>query len=669
MDNEHIPETNAERFETFESDPTISFDREELTGLARSVTRTRHRRQLLAAGAATLAAVALLIGCLPNDPKQQESPTVAVDGVGAAAELVGVDVADAAEPAGDAMDDSDAMEDGVDEPSPFPGDSDSPQPQPDPDPDPGDDGGSDSDELDPVPPPEPQPCDALPADGSSLLVGPDPLVLADGQYEGSLTIRNCSDGDVDWTGSTKPSVALATAADTVLPGEVDDLSFVIDDEAWEAGAIDFKIKVYEDGHSHYVDVHAFRPTLGKDAVADVDLTAGAGAGGCADQCIRKALLRQNLTSPNLSLDVETTTEATVRVWVSTHAPVVADGVPEFPGVSSIDTSPVGVTEWTADLSPLDASTKYFIIVSATDINEHTAYRTGSFTTIEPIDTGGDLQVPGDSAGCSVQCITSALLTPGDDYSQRHLSMTTHTPAMMQMSASTDAPMYDDGVPSFEHSDAWANSGLEYTTEWETTLTDLAGDTTYHVIARATDAEGRTSYRVGQIHTAAAPTYDVLFSVVSIHVLYDGDKGGNDGELSFRWRVGDTEAGTRGEQDIAAGSTVAFPAAASDFWVADVGGFLPTVYVAGFERDPDGLVEFNTCPAGTPDSDGWNETCDSKWNVASSGLVSVDSVDGLPLCTDLGASESWAGLRCMQLDTPEVNGGYPTFSVLVAVQAS
>jgi hypothetical protein len=225
------------------------------------------------------------------------------------------------------------------------------------------------------------------------------------------------------------------------------------------------------------------------------------------------------------------------------------------------------------------------------------------------------------------------------------------------------------VPSFEHADAWANSGLEYTTEWETTLTGLAGDTTYHVIAQATDAEGRTSYRVGQIHTADAPTYDVLFSVVSIHVLYDGDKGGNDGELSFRWRVGDTDAGSRGEHDLADGSTVTFPRSASDFWVADVGGFLPTVYVAGFERDPDGLVEFNTCPAGTPESNGWNETCDAKWNVATSGIVAVGDVEGLPLCTDLGASADWAGKRCMQLDTPEVSGGYPTFTVLVAVQAS
>lgn len=659
MDNDHIPEFH-------DSDPTIAFDHDELsglTGLAGTDRRVRRRRQLLAAGAATLAAAALLIGCLPSDePSNGPDPAAGAP----AMELMGAGaaVADAAAPVEPA---AASTEEDLDEPSPFPGDGGASPPQPEPDPDDGDGSGSDSDELDPVPPPEPQPCDALPADGSSLLVGPDPLVLADGQYDGTLTIRNCSDGDVDWAGSTKPSVALATSGDTVLPGEVADLLFVIDDEAWGPGAIDFKIKVYEDGHSHYVDVHAFRPTWGKDAVADVDLTAGAGAGGCADQCIRKALLRKNLTTPNLSLDVETTTEASIRVAVSTQAPVVANGVPAFPGVSPIDTSPVGITEWTADLSPLEASTKYFIIVSATDINEHTAYRTGSFTTIEPIDTSGDLQPPDGPAGCSVQCITSALLSAGDDYSERELSMTTNTPAQMQLSASTEAPTYADGVPSFDHADAWANSGLEYTTDWATTLTGLAADTTYHVIAQATDAEGRTSYRVGQVHTAAAPTYDVLFSVVSIHVLYDGDHGSNDGELSFRWRVGDAEAGTRGEHKVADGSTITFPEGASHYWVADVAGFMPTVYVAGFERDPDGLVEFNTCPAGTPDSDGWNETCDAKWNVASSGLVTVDAVEGLALCTDLGAGENWAGRRCMELETPEVNGGYPKFTVLVAVQ--
>ncbi|MGI9644501.1 MAG: hypothetical protein ACR2O6_04245 [Ilumatobacteraceae bacterium] len=575
------------------------------------------------------------------------------------AETGDVPTGDEAEDANDLLDDSD------DQPDPEP-----PAPQPDP-PDAEDDADNPVD-LDPVPQPEaePHPCDSLTPDGSSLVVGPDPLVLDDGDLDGSLFIVNCSDGDIDWTAATKPSVSLDDDGANLLPGEFAELDFDIDADAWDPGAIDFKIKVSEPGHNHYIDIHAFRPLVGSDVVAgNGTLTAGQGAGGCNNQCIQSALLVPNFTSPNLGLDITTNTPAKIRTWVSTQGPVFNDDVPSFPGVAPIDTSLPGATQHHAVLSPLQAGTDYHIIVSATDEFDHTSYRVGEFTTITPVDNPGDFVLPGDPPGCSNQCITKAHLTAGDDFSEKHLSIASHTAAQFQVSIADEAPVWNDGIPGFADTDLWVPSGLEFITEWETDLVPLEASTTYHIVVRAEDAFGNVDYRAGQFQTAAAPTYDVIFTNLGIDVDYDGDKNANRGELRFAWRVGDGHAGNRSEDKISSGDRVHFSASNSTFVAHDVVEFVPTVFVAGFERDPDGKVEFCTMGTGTPSDNGSNDDCDVVWSVAASGIYTLDSLTGLPTCAGLGYDAAFDGHLCMTLTTGDTNGGRPEFTSHVAVQVT
>lgn len=526
-------------------------------------------------------------------------------------------------------------------------------------------------DLEPVPEDAPQPvnpCDELVADGSSLVVGPDPLVLDESNYEGSLTIVNCSDGDIDWTAKTKPSVSLATPGANLLPGETAELPFTIDSDAWGPGAIEFKIKVSEPGHNHYVDVHAYRPLVGSDLVGGSgNLSGGQGVGGCTNQCIVSAVLKPNFSSPSLALEITTNTRARIITYVSTQPPVGDDGAPNFPGMEPIDVSPVGVTNHLADLSPLAAGTKYYIIVSATDINEHTSYRSGSFTTITPVENPDDFQLPGGPPGCANQCITSAVVTAGADHTSKHLEITSHTAAQFQVFVSDEAPQWNGNVPSFADTDVWVPSGLEYITQWETNLEGLEQSTTYHIIVQAIDANAHVSYRVGQFHTPAPPTYDVMFTVLGIHVDQDGDHGGNAGELRFAWRVGDEQVGHSGESDIDTGDWGSIPRSVESHIAHDVTDWLPTVYVSATERDPDGLIEFCSYGLGAATYQGSSADCDTVWSVAGSGIVGIDSIDGLPLCTDFGFSAAYNGRHCMVLETGHVGGGYPEITAYVAVQ--
>lgn len=535
-----------------------------------------------------------------------------------------------------------------------------PAPAPEPEPD------GEPVELDPVGDPAPTgPCAALAANGSSLVVGPDPLVLDAGKLSGALTVVNCGNAIINWTASTKPSVSLGVAAGSTSPGQSANLPFTIESDEWEPGAVDFSIKVSEPGHNHYVDVHAFRPTFGKDVVGgNGSLSGGPDAGGCANQCITKALLQPNMSTPNVSLDIATNTPAKIRVWVSKNAPNVANNVPSFPGnPAPMATSAANVKSYLAKLAPLSAATKYHVIVKATDANDKSSYRTGSFTTIDPVKPG-NLAEPGGPSGCATQCITTALVSAGGDHTVKHLKVVTHTAARMQVRASTAAPKYTNGAPGFEKSDVWVNSGLEYKTSWDTDLTGLAGSTKYHVIVQATDNKDRTSYRVGQFQTPAPPMKKVSYAPAAVHIVYDGDKGINRGEVSFAFIVDGQLVSTRGEHKQSDGDTIHYGKTAHV--VAGVVDMVPTAYLVGFERDADGLVEF--CSMGpdqtTPGHDG---SCDLQWNVADTGLTSLAALEGLPSCTSLGAAEQWAGDRCMSLTSTDAGG--VRFTALVAVGAS
>jgi hypothetical protein len=658
-------------------------------------TRPDRRSRLTLAGAGLLAAAVLVVGCAMtaadgSDEQLAATPSSVPEATPPSLPLAepepGPDAATAAAPRptttapaadpGNSEPDEDALDDADnsgDVPEPEVGDGQSGGDDDQGDDEQGDDGDVDVDvDLDPDDDAEPQdatPCDLLEQDGSSLVAWPDPIVLDDGHYDGTVNITNCSDGDVDWTAKTKPSVALATAGANILPGETAELDFTVDKDSWGPGAIDLKIKVSEPGHNHYVDVHGYRPLTGADLVGDLDLTAGEGTGGCALQCIVSAVLQPNFSTPNLGLDITTNTPARIRTYVSTEAPDEEDDHPVFPGVDPMDMSPAGVTNHLAHLSPLEAGTKYYIIVSATDQFEHTAYRSGSFVTITPYENPDGFDFGGPEPGCANECITKALLTPGD-HTSRHLDVESHTPSQFQVFVSTEPPSVDEnGWPSFAETVVWENSGLEFETTWEVDLTGLQPDTTYYIIVQATDANGNVDRRAGEFHTPQAPEFDVTFEVLNIHVDHDGDSVGR-GELAFGWRVGDEQAGHRGEDKLSDGDNVHFSNSQTFFTAHGITDWLPTVYIGATERDADGLIEFCSAGTGTSTDHGSNGGCDTVWSVSSSGLVTLGSLDSYPTCNEVGFDWANAEQRCLTITTAGLApGGYPEFTAYVGVTVS
>ena len=117
--------------------------------------------------------------------------------------------------------------------------------------------------------------------------------------------------------------------------------------------------------------------------------------------------------------------------------------------------------------------------------------------------------------------------------------------------------------------------------------------------------------------------------MGLNVDYDGDAGINRGELAFGWRVGDDQVGYHGEHKHNEGDYIAFSNDQSYYIRDDITGWLPTVYVNATERDADGLVEFCTAGLGTDVDHGSNGSCDVVWSVASSGLVTLDSINSYP----------------------------------------
>ncbi len=509
-------------------------------------------------------------------------------------------------------------------------------------------------------PQTPAQCDGL-TDGE-LLVAKD-IVLVDRKLVGNLDVTNCGDAGIDWTASTKPWVELAHADGNLAAGSTTSIAFDIDANAIEPGAFDFKIKVVEPGNSHYANVHGFRPTFGSDVVADVPLSAGEDAGGCNNQCITKAILKPNMTSPNVGLDVGTNTPAYLSVFVSTSKITVGkNGVPQNVPVAPIAHTNDLRTSWLASLKPLQAGTKYWIVVRAIDSNDHTSYRVGSFMTTTPVQID-DLQGDGP-AGCAAQCIDQAKVTP--QVGVVGLAVHTVVPASMQVWVSTGNVVWDGEIPTFGGVPAAATTNGTKVQDWPVQLGGLDGDTTYAIIVQATDADGFSSYRVGEFHTLAEPKHDVLITVHELNVTYDGDSSWkNRGEISFRWGVGDEKVGGIGEDKMSDPATRSFARNASQFLVRDVTDLLPNVVVDIAERDLDARIEFCAMGNGIFSQPYYIANCDTHINVASTDALTLDDLATHPTCDAYGIVSIDPETRCVRIETGDPGHGEARFWTVVS----
>lgn len=520
---------------------------------------------------------------------------------------------------------------------------------------------------DPVPA---DPCDAL-TPGQSLLVTPDPLHLEPEVMASELRVTNCSDAPVDWTAQTVPQVTLQLDAGTLAGGAEVDISFSIDPGAIGAGAFDFGIKVSEPGANTYVDVHAFKGIVNADIVPENPaLQAAPGSGGCALQCITKAWLTPNASNADLSLEVQTTVPAALRVWVSTDVPTVNGGVPSFPGVGPIASTAAQVTSWTTPLTPLEATTSYHIVVEATDAHDNVGYQVGEFTTISPAAGPAALAPNDDVGGCASQCITKAMLAPVEGGADASIEVETTVPTVIEVFVSEQPPSIDaDGVPSFPGVDPVATTGGETEASWTATLTGLKGGTEHHIVVSAVDGEGRRAHRAGSFHNPEVE-HTLLVTFHRIDVTYDGDGKYNRGELTFRLGINQDKIAETAERKMHSGTTLNLKgpgrATGISHVVHGVSGTLPLALVQGFERDNDILMELCSMGTGILSADwGRNEDCDVTWNTAGTGIVFMDDFESLPACADHGLGGAFADDRCLVATTADHGAGYARFEALVS----
>jgi hypothetical protein len=195
--------------------------------------------------------------------------------------------------------------------------------------------------------------------------------------------------------------------------------------------------------------------------------------------------------------------------------------------------PAGATRM-ASFDGLEPDTTYTIGVKATDVHGKSSTRIGTFKTL-PVKTNGlgGADSLDSGLGCSVECITTALFRQAPpDGSVVNAELRTATPAKFQLLVGADQQFHEI---VFDQTNPWL------VRLWKPKIHDLLPGTTYHVVVRATDSQGRISERRGTFRTVSATA---LVTIQKIKIVNDGDKGKAKGELNFRyWFAGVDRAGS------------------------------------------------------------------------------------------------------------------------------
>ena len=497
--------------------------------------------------------------------------------------------------------------------------------------------------------------------GRSIVAHPSPLVLGPGVMNGAITIVNCGSEATGFTPSGPDFVGWGGSPE-LLPGEAYDLGLQIDDGSFGAGAIEFEIVITESGGQQLpVDVYAWKPNMADvmPQVADVPLSGGLELTGCGNQCIVEALISRSATSADVTLSVQTHTAAALQVFLR---PEPQPGDP----ITAITTAPFVandtlVTEWSTSLTPLLADRAYLISVVATDADGHVSVREGRFLTGTP-HTDPDFVGTDGPVGCAVQCFTHADVTV-DDHSMASLSIETHTPAEMAVFYAPNPVLWNGDVPFIQHAEG-LHSGADLRTSWNPTIDGLDGDTTYHVVIRAQDAQGRASYETGSFTTPEAPPREVTVTFEKLLIDYPGDRA-LFGELEFEWGINDDLLGSSSRAKVHAGTL-------------DLGEEA-TTFTIEFDDDTEHLFTVN---GGDWDALGRNHLCQAevpgetslwrtsryckrtKWNPAPAAF-SLEDIGQMDFCGTYDVGDDKFADRCVVFSTPDRGPDYPRFRVYLS----
>ena len=243
------------------------------------------------------------------------------------------------------------------------------------------------------------------------------------------------------------------------------------------------------------------------------------AGGCALQCIEKALV------------TTTTTKAKVVIQTAVPAKVVVTarrlssaGRIDGPVIKAV--GPALIRSRTLFLYGLEPERTYRITVSATDAAGYTAMQFGKFKTRQ-VQTAGLPGAGGLSSGlgCSAKCITKAVPV--------HIGPTA---AMFDVATNTPARITVITSLAGTGSIASITTSRTRTQSYRTTASPLYPGTRYDLRVRATDANGHTEAHEFSFRTVERKAQVTFWK---IQVIEDGDSVGQ-GELSFGYWLGGTE---------------------------------------------------------------------------------------------------------------------------------
>jgi hypothetical protein len=241
----------------------------------------------------------------------------------------------------------------------------------------------------------------------------------------------------------------------------------------------------------------------------------AAAGGCALQCIEKALV----TSTTSSAKIEIVTSVSTKVTVT---------VRKLPGAFSgpVDASaqgPLFNTKRTLYLYGLQPGSAYRIVVSATDASGRTASRSGRFDTRE-VEPAVDPGVGGLAAGlgCSAKCITKAAPVQIGPTAAL-FEVKTNTSARITVIVTLQGTGSIVGITT-----------SPLTTSYTYAASPLNPGMRYDVVFRATDADGRTEQHQFTFKTVERKARVTFWK---IKIIDDGDKGRSQGELAFGYWLG------------------------------------------------------------------------------------------------------------------------------------
>lgn len=389
------------------------------------------------------------------------------------------------------------------------------------------------------------------------------------------------------------------------------------------------------------------------------------APGCASKCITSATISFRADTSDVRFAVNSNVAARFQVYLSTATPAIGPWGPFLPGVDPIGNGRL-TKAWERDIGGLAPGRTHHLVLTATDANGATQTAVTSFRTVSPGSSGGDL-APAPS--CAFQCISSGVVRPGAAFDRMRMEIRTTVPATLQVAVSTSAPGSIAGTPVL-NAEVPVAVPQGPATSWDLDIGPLEAETTYHALVRATDAQGRTTHRIGSFRTGAAPPTPYRVTLHRVNVAYDGDPGdANRGELSFFWGfVTDRKQtmGSRPQQKMRDGD--GFDTAPFNTLVGSVaeGQRVPTIVLTVIDKDADGWAgEVCSYARGLHVGPLYTPGCDERTAGAETGALDVAQIEALPKCTTYGFIGEHEDERCKLVDTGDHGQNYARVWTIVS----